>query len=230
MEEELTAALCQGIADLDEDRVLAAVRSGIQAGGDPAAIIAACEEGMRLVGDLYQEGEYYLSGLIMAGEILREVLEIVQPALEATFARNASGRVLLGTVQGDIHDIGKAIVQIALRANGFSVKDLGVDVPPQTFADEALAWQPDVVGLSGLLTTAYEPMRETVRLLRGQPEFAASPIPVIIGGGTLNEQVRVFVGANYWCNDALEGIRLCQQIMMARDTGYPATNQGSASG
>jgi methanogenic corrinoid protein MtbC1 len=219
MQNELTSALRKGIADLDEEGVLATVRAGIEAESDPAAMIAACEEGMRLVGEQYQEGEYYLSGLIMAGEILREVLELVQPTLETTLAGSTSGRVLLGTVKGDIHDIGKAIVQIALRANGFSVKDLGVDVPPQAFVDEALAWKPDIIGLSGLLTMAYEPMRETVRLLRAQSEFAASPIPVIIGGGTLTEQVRAFVGADYWCNDALDGIRLCQQIIAKCDTG-----------
>ncbi len=213
MQDVLTAALRQGIADLDEDGVLATVRAAISAGGDPAAVIAACEEGMRLVGEQYQGGDYYLSGLIMAGEIFREVLEIVQPALEATLAGNASGRVLLGTVKGDIHDIGKAIVQIALRANGFAVEDLGVDVPPEAFVAKALAWRPDIIGLSGLLTTAYEPMRETVRLLRAQPDLTTAPIPIIVGGGTLNEQVRAFVGADYWCNDALEGVRLCQHIM-----------------
>jgi len=219
MEDELISALKQGIANLDEDGVLATVRTGLRVGGDPAAMIAACEEGMRLVGDQYEEGEYYLSGLIMAGEIFREVLQIVQPALEAAFAGNTSGRVLLGTAQGDIHDIGKAIVQIALRANGFEVEDLGVDVPPQAFVDKALAWRPDIVGLSGLLTTTYEPMRETVRLLRAQPELAASPIPVIIGGGTLTEQVREFVGADYWCNDALWGVCLCQEIIAKRAAG-----------
>ena len=213
MQDALTAALRGGIADLDEEGVLATVRAGISAGGDPAAVIAACEEGMRLVGEQYQGGDYYLSGLIMAGEIFREVLEIVQPALEATLAGNASGRVLLGTVKGDIHDIGKAIVQIALRANGFAVEDLGVDVPPEVFVAKALVWRPDIIGLSGLLTTAYEPMRETIRLLRAQPDLAAASIPIIVGGGTLNEQVRAFVGADYWCNDALEGVRLCQHII-----------------
>ena len=113
MQAEITAALRQGIADLDEDGVLATVRANLAARADPAAIIAACEEGMRLVGEHYEQGEYFLSGLIMAGEIFREVLELTRPALEAALAGNASGRVLLGTVKGDIHDIGKAILQIA---------------------------------------------------------------------------------------------------------------------
>lgn len=213
LQDDITAALRQGIADLDEDGVLAIVRANLGGDVDPAAVIAACEAGMRLVGGRYEQGEYYLSGLIMAGEILREVLEIVQPALVASLAGNVSGRVLLGTVKGDIHDIGKAIVQIALRANGFAVEDLGVDVAPEAFVAAALAWRPDIIGLSGLLTTAYEPMRETIRLLKAQPDCATASIPVIVGGGTLNEQVRTFVGADYWCNDALEGVRLCQQII-----------------
>jgi len=218
MQIKITAALRQGIADLDEEGVLATVRSALSAGADPAAIIAACEAGMRLVGEQYEQGDYYLSGLIMAGEIFREVLELTRPALQARLAGNASGRVLLGTVKGDIHDIGKAIVQLALRAHGFEVRDLGVDVPPQVFVEEAVAWRPDIVGLSGLLTTVYEPMRETVRLLKSRPEFASSPVPVIIGGGTLNEQVRAYVGADYWCNDALAGVRLCQQIITRGNT------------
>jgi methanogenic corrinoid protein MtbC1 len=138
MQDEIPSALRQGIADLDEEGVLAMVRAGLDAGADPAAIIAACEAGMRLVGERYEQGEYYLSGLIRAGEMFRKVLQITQPALEATLSGNASGRVLLGTVNGDIHDIGKAILHIALRAHGFAVGDLGVDVPPQAFVDKAL--------------------------------------------------------------------------------------------
>jgi methanogenic corrinoid protein MtbC1 len=226
MQDEVTAALWQGIADLDEDGVLAIVRASLGAGADPAAIITACEAGMRLVGERYEQGEYYLSGLIMAGEIFREVLDLARPALEASRAGNASGRVLIGTVKGDIHDIGKTIFQIALRAHGFAVEDLGVDVSPDTFVAKALAWRPDIIGLSGLLTTAYEPMRETVRLLRAQPDLTAPPIPIIIGGSVLNEQVRVFAGANYWCNDALEGVRLCQRIMVLRSADATGPGRG----
>jgi methanogenic corrinoid protein MtbC1 len=226
MQDEVTAALRQGIADLDEDGVLATVRANLAAGADPAAIIAACEEGMRLVGEHYEQGEYFLSGLIMAGEIFREVLDLTRPALEAALAGDASGRVLPGTVKGDIHDIGKAILQIALRANGFAVEDLGVDVSPEAFVAKTLTWRPNIIGLSGLLTTAYEPMRETVRLLRAQPNLVTPPIPIIIGGGTLNEQVRAFTGADYWCNDALEGVRLCQRIMALRGTDTAGPGRG----
>lgn len=227
MRDEVRARLRDAVADLDENEVLATVRACIDSGDDPGAVISACEEGMHLVGERYEQREYYLSGLIMAGEIFREVLELAQPALSASLVGQSSGKVLIGTVQGDIHDIGKAIFQIALRANGLVVEDLGVDVPPEAFVAKALAWRPDVIGLSGLLTTAYEPMRETVRLLRAQPDLVASSTPVIIGGGTLNEQVRAFVGADYWCNDALDGVRLCQYIIGSEaaaslDTGKQA--------
>ncbi len=220
MQEAIKVALRDGIGDLDENGVLATVRACLDAGEDPVAIIAACEEGMRLVGERYETQEYYLSGLIMAGEIFREVLEMTRPALQASLAGNSSGRVLIGTVQGDIHDIGKTIFEVALRSYGFTVEDLGVDVPPHVFAERAASWKPDIVGLSGLLATAYEPMRETVRLLRATSAAADKPpVPVLIGGGLMNEQVRAFVGADYFCSDALEGVRLCQRLMAARRSG-----------
>jgi methanogenic corrinoid protein MtbC1 len=219
VQEDIRLALTEGIAELNENGVLATVQACLDANEDPAAIIAACEEGMRLVGERYEQREYYLSGLIMAGEIFREVLELTRPALQASLAGKSGGRVLIGTVQGDIHDIGKTIFQIALRSYGFTVKDLGVDVPPQVFAECTAAWQPDIVGLSGLLSTAYEVMRETVQLLHGAPGALAAPVPIIIGGGLINEQVRRFVGADYWCNDALEGVRLCQRLMAGRRPG-----------
>ena len=213
MQDETKALLRQRIADLDEEGVLKLVRAGRAGGVDPIAAIAVCEEGMRLVGQRYEQGEYRLSGLIMAGEIFREVLEIARPVMETQVAGGTSGKVLLGTVKGDIHDIGKAILEMALRAHGFDVLDLGIDVEPQGFVTRAVEWRPDAVGLSCLLTSSYEPMRETVRLLRQHPDSAARQIPVIIGGGVVNDMVREFVGADYWCNDALMGVRLCQQIV-----------------
>lgn len=217
MRDEVRTKLRDAVADLDENEVLATVRACIDAGDDPAAAIAACEEGMRLVGERYEQHEYYLSGLIMAGEIFREVLELAQPALQESLAGHSSGKVLIGTVQGDIHDIGKAIFQIALRSYGFEVEDLGVDVPPQVFARRAAEWRPDIVGLSGLLSTAYDTMRETVELLHAQAA-GSTAVPILIGGGLVDERVRGYVGADYACSNALEGVRLCQHLMDARRT------------
>ena len=213
MDEEARLALLNGVADLDETGVLVRVAAALSRGEDPVQIVTACEAGMRLVGERYERREYYLSGLIMAGEIFREVLEATQPALQGALAGTGQGKVLVGTVQGDIHDIGKSIFQVALHSYGFTVEDLGVDVAPAAFVARTLEWQPDVIGLSGLLSTAYDSMRETVRLLQAQDWSGRRPVPVLIGGGMINEQVRRYVGADYWCGDALEGVRLCQRIM-----------------
>ncbi len=210
MDFSLRETLKEKVAALDEEGVLSLVRQSLESGTDPVEIIAACEEGMRVVGEQYERGVFYLSGLIMAGEIFRQVLELTQPALQEALKGEASGRVLIGTAHGDIHDIGKTIVHIALRSFGFQVEDLGVDVPPQRFVERALTWQPDVIGISGLITSSYESMRETVRLLRAA---APHPIPIIIGGGMMNDQICRFVGADYWTNDALKGVRICEEII-----------------
>lgn len=204
------------VAALDEEGVLTLVRQSLESGTDPVEIIAACEEGMRQVGEKYEQGVFYLSGLIMAGEIFRQVLELTQPALQEALKGDASGRVLIGTAHGDIHDIGKTIVHIALRSFGFQVEDLGVDVPPQRFVERALTWQPDVIGISGLITSSYESMRETVRMLRMATSHS---IPIIIGGGMMNEQICRFVGADYWTTDALKGVRICEEIIRSKASG-----------
>ncbi len=209
----LRETMKEKVAGLDEEGVLALVRQSLESGVDPVEIIAACEEGMRQVGEKYEQGVFYLSGLIMAGEIFRQVLELTQPALQEALKGDASGRVLIGTAHGDIHDIGKTIVHIALRSFGFQVEDLGVDVPPQRFVERALTWQPDVIGISGLITSSYGSMRETARLLRAALSY---PIPIIIGGGMMNEQICRFVGADYWTNDALKGVRICEEIIRSK--------------
>jgi methanogenic corrinoid protein MtbC1 len=203
--------LATGLADLREEAVLDIVRQRIAYGDDPLRIIEDCQKGMRLVGERYEQRLYYLSGLIMAGEILREVTELVQPILEDRLSGHTSGRVLLGTVQGDIHDLGKNIVHMLLRCYGFEVHDLGVDVPPAEFVAQARAVQPSIVGLSGLLTNSYQAMRETVAQLRAAVEPGSPQVPIIIGG-RIDEQVCHYVGADYWTTDAMEGVRLCQRL------------------
>jgi methanogenic corrinoid protein MtbC1 len=212
-DEEIRQALIAYIADLEETPALKLVQQLLDQGQDPLTLIKCCEQAMRLVGERYEKREYYLSGLIMAGEIFREVMTMVQPAMQQRLTGNASGRILLGTVQRDIHDIGKGIVEVALRCYGFTVEDLGVDVPPQRFLEHAQSNPPDIIGLSGLVTLAYESMKETVQLLREQAVPGRPAIPIMIGGGTLTEQVCRYVGADYWTTDALEGVRLCQQLV-----------------
>jgi methanogenic corrinoid protein MtbC1 len=211
--EEMRQELIKHFADLDERYVLKLVQQLLGEGQDPLTIIKDCERAMHLVGERYVKQEYYLSGLIMAGEIFRGVMAISRPFMEQRLAASASGRVLLGTVHGDIHNIGKGLVEAALGFHGFTVEDLGVDVSPRRFVECVLANPPDVIGLSGLLTVAYESMKETVELLREQSTLGRPAIPIIIGGSLLDEKVCRFVGADFWTTDAFEGVQICQRIM-----------------
>ena len=201
------------LADLEEEAVLSFVRQQLEAGVDPLSIIEECNSGMRQVGQRYEARHYFLSGLIMAGEIFREVVEIVKPALEDRASKQASGRVLLGTVQGDIHDIGKDMVAMLLTCYGFTVMDLGVDVPPAEFVSQVAKLQPDVIGLSGVITSSFQIMRETVQLLRASAAQTGRTIPIIIGGGLIDEQICHYVGADAWVTDAMSGVHLCLKLM-----------------
>ena len=206
---DLSETLIASISDLQEEAALSLVRQRMDAGVDPLLIIKDCKEGMRLVGVRYERREYFLAGLIMAGEIFRQVMVLLQPMVEDQVSGRGSGRILLGTVAGDIHDLGKNIVNMLLSCHTFAVHDLGVDVPPATFAEQAAKIQPQVVGLSGLLTNSYDSMRETIAVLRA----GAHRGPIVIGGGQLSEEVSRYVGADHWTTDAVTGVELCQRLV-----------------
>jgi methanogenic corrinoid protein MtbC1 len=211
---EAVVDLTQALADLKENEALEIVRLRLGRGDDPLQIIEDCQAGMREVGERYAQRQYYLSGLIMAGDILREIMELVLPLVEEKFSGHPAGRVLLGTVQGDIHDLGKNLLMMLLRSYGFTVLDLGVDVAPGTFVQEARAFKPHAIGMSGLITAAYPTMRETVTALRTMMAEDGVQIPILLGG-QVDEQVCRFVGADYWSTDAMEGVRLCQRLVDA---------------
>lgn len=205
--------LIELMAGLRIREVLQLVREHLEAGEDPLEIIEVCQEGVRRVGELYERREYFLAGLMMAGEILRQVLDLILPRLSVTDGGSTSGLVLLGTVQGDIHDLGKNLVQALFRCHGFQVLDLGVDVPPTEFVRQVQATRPDILGLSAMLTTCYEPMRETVRQIRETLPADEQPAVIIVGGGLMNEQVGHYIGADLWTPDAMEGVRMCQEAI-----------------
>lgn len=210
---EQEATLISLLRNLDEDSALALVRRRLTEGEDPIRIMGEAQEGVRQVGLLYEEHRYFVSGLIMAGEILRQIVELIEPALEQGPSGSPGATILLGTVQGDIHDIGKNIVRMLLRCNGYTVVDLGVDVPAESFAEQTLRLRPDLVGLSGLLTTTSDAMRATVELLRSGVEEGEFLPPIIIGGGMVDESVCRFVGADSWAPDAASGLRLCRRLL-----------------
>ncbi len=205
--------LVMHVANLNETEALALVEARIQTGDDPLAIVEDCQEGLRQVGERYEQREYYLSGLIMAGEIFREAMGLLRPVIELRFSGNETGTILLGTVKGDIHDIGKNSISMLLTSYGFTVHDLGVDVAPVEFLLEAIQIRPHIIGLSGLLTSAFGAMRETINMIRLSGEKEISTLPIIIGGNQLTQQVCQYVGADYWVTDAMTGVRLCQQLL-----------------
>lgn len=215
-ESNTNSQLAQLVADLEEDTVLELVKQRLDAGDNPMQIIDECNEGMREVGQRYEQGEYFVAGLIMSGEIFREVVELAQPLLEQQSEGKASGHVLVGTVSGDIHDIGKNMFGMLLSCHGFNVIDLGVDVPPGVFATKVIETKPDIVGLSGLITASYETMKETISTLRDEAQKHKLSFPIIIGGGMIDDQIRQYVGADYWMPDAMAGVRLCEELLSNR--------------
>lgn len=205
--------LIKSIEELEESAALRIVRERIESGEDPLIIIEDAKEGMQRVGLLFEQQKYFISGLMMAGEIFRQIMEVVEPQLVRKLKGNAVGHIILGTVKGDIHDIGKNIFCILLRCYGFTVTDLGEDVEPALFIENILGLNPDVVAFSGLITSAYDSMRETIQLIRKLENTTLSTLPIIIGGGLINEKVCQFVGANYWASDAMEGVEICREII-----------------
>lgn len=213
---EDSARIKEAVARLDEKEVVRLVEAALARGENSLDIVSAVQEGMQTVGERYERQEIFLSGLIMAGEIFRSVMTLVQPGLEDELTGNASGRVLLGTAAGDIHDIGKNLAALAFRMFGFTVQDLGVNVPAQRFLEVAREFKPDIVGLSGLLVGAFTSMKDTIALLREHAEEIGSSPIFIIGGGTIDEQTAKYVATDLWTDNAMEGVRLCQQALERR--------------
>ncbi len=200
------------LGDLEEDRLLEAVRSCISAGDEPMSIVEACREGMEEVGRRFSEGEYFVSELIVSAELFNSVMALIAPKLSGSADGGAKTKVVIGTVKGDVHDIGKDIVVAMLRCNGFDVYDVGVDATPEAFVEKVKETGARIVGLSGLLTVAFASMEETIKALRAEGLDAR----VMIGGGMTDEMVRQKVGADAWGHDAMEAVRLARKFSEVR--------------
>ncbi|MEJ2293625.1 MAG: cobalamin-dependent protein [Candidatus Lokiarchaeota archaeon] len=199
-------AITEAIINLEEREVLKLVKESLDANEDPIKVLEACRKGMAKIGNESGEGgTIFLTDLIMAGEIFNEAMEILMPKLTVSTTKNL-GKVVIGTVQGDIHNIGKDITINFLKAEGFEVIDLGVDVPPEKFVDAIKEHNPPVVGMSGLLTLSIEPMRRSVEAIKNAN--LRDKVKVIIGGERTDEEVCKHVGADAWVNDAIEGVKI----------------------
>ena len=201
-------AIRAALAEVEEEQAIEAVKAAVAAKVPATEILAACQQGVEEVGRRFETKKYFISELMMTGEILRQITDLVGPMLKTGDAA-ASGKVVFGTVQGDIHNIGKDIVISMLRSANLDVMDLGIDVPPAKFVEALKASGATVLGLSGLLTLAYDSMKTTVDAvaaagLRGK-------VKIMIGGGTVNGDVCKKVGADDWGTDPVKAVRLAKQ-------------------
>jgi methanogenic corrinoid protein MtbC1 len=204
--------LVEAMANMKETDALRIVDEMLARGEDPAAILDLSSEAMQVVGERYQEGSYFLPELIMSGEMLRKIGEILKPLLAAKTEQTAKlGTVVLGTVRGDIHDIGKDIVGFMLEVNGFNVIDLGIDQPEEAFVTAVKDNQPQVLALSGFLSVAFDSMKSTIE----QVETAGlrTNLKVIIGGGQMDDTVRKYTGADAYGDDAMAAVAFAKNAV-----------------
>ena len=197
------------MADLKEDESLAMVKKLIRGGADPVGILDDARSAMELVGKRFEKCEYFIPDLMMAGEILKGISEIVRPLLQEGDTARKKGKIIIGTVAGDIHDIGKDIVTFMLDVSGYDVLDLGIDVPVSTFVQKTREFQPQVVGLSGFLTLAFNSMKETIKAF--EEAGLRSGIKIMIGGGQIDDEVRKYAHADAHGKDAVAAVNLCKQ-------------------
>jgi Predicted cobalamin binding protein len=197
------------MVDLKEDETLAMVNKLIQGESNPMDILDDARSAMEVVGKRFETGEYFIPDLIMAGEILKGISDIVKPLLETGQTAQKKGRVIIGTVAGDIHDIGKDIVIFMLDVNGYDVLDLGIDVPVPVFVEKTREFKPQVVGLSGFLTLAFDSMKKTVKAL--EQAGLRDSIKIMIGGGQMDEEVRKYSQDDAYGKDAVAAVNLCKQ-------------------
>ena len=207
--------LIDALADMREDEALALARTMLDRGDNPVRVLELCREAMDIVGKRFEKQEYFLPELVLAGEMLETIGAIAKPLIVQSAGGEAKklGRVLVGTVHGDLHDIGKNIVTFMLDINGYEVRDIGIDVPVATFIDEIREFKPAVVALSGFLTLAFDSMKETVQAI--EKEGLREGMKIMIGGGQVDDAVRTYTGADAYGSNAVAAVTLCRQWIPA---------------
>ncbi len=197
------------IAEMEEEKALALARSMIEAGESPQDVLDASSKAMAIVGQRFEDKEYFLPELIIAGDMMKEISALVKPLLKTQATQVApQGVVVIGTVAGDIHDIGKDIVTFMLDVNNFEVHDLGVDVPPAQFIAAIREHNPDIVGLSGFLTMAFEQMKRTVDAIA--EAGLRDDVKIMIGGAIMDPEAAAYIGADSYGKDAASAVRLAK--------------------
>jgi 5-methyltetrahydrofolate--homocysteine methyltransferase len=208
MKTQMLRELIVAIVEMQENEAVALAERLLEDQVNPLEVLDACRGGMTIIGNRFEKGESFIPELIMGGEILAQISEVLKPYLSGEVERQKVGKVVIGTVQGDIHDIAKDIVVFMLDINGFEVYDLGVDVPPGVFVDKVIELNATVLGLSGFLTMAIEPMKETVSAL--SQAGVRDNVKVMIGGGPIDEHVEQYTGADAWGRDAMAAVKIAR--------------------
>ncbi len=206
--------LSECIVNLDFENIEQTAQDAITA-GIPAyvAVTQGMAKGMEIVGQKFEEGEYYLAELIVAADVMMKGMQVLEPYLKEK-DRVPKGKVVLGTVKGDLHDIGKNLVSILLEGAGFTVIDLGIDVPEARFVEIVRVEKPDVLGLSALLSPCIAEMKRVIQAL--QEAGLRDTVKVIVGGATLTDEVAKQIGADYRAKDAVDGVSMCQTWVTKR--------------
>ncbi len=203
-------SIAEAIAGLKKAEAINAVNEMISQGKNAIEIIQDCQRGMALVGGKFEKGDYFLAELMHSAKIFEAIMKIIENKFQSTGKNDLSPKVVIGTAFGDVHDIGKNIVAMVLRGNGFDVVDLGVNVAPTVFVDKIKELKPQIVGISVLLTTAFESLKQTCDVIKKE---GIDPNPIIIiGGGPVTEKVREYSGADYYASDVMAGIKICKSI------------------
>jgi len=203
----LTDQLASAIAELEDEKVLSLVKERLDAGTSPLEIVVKLQEGMTEVGSRFEQGEYFLSELIMAGEIMKDAMAILEPHLQGQ-QQEFKGNIVIGTVKGDVHDLGKNIVVMLLKGAGYNVIDLGVDVPAEKFINAIKESKAPMVGMSVLLTGCQEGMKDIIAAIRAE----GLDTKIVIGGNYVDEKVRQYVGADYVGTSASDAVKIAEQI------------------
>ncbi|NBJ14624.1 MAG: cobalamin-binding protein [Dehalobacter sp. 4CP] len=203
--------LTQKIGELDEEKVFEMLNDFVNTNPSPdetKKVVAACQSGMSVVGDFFEKGEYFVGDLIFAGELLTSAIDILKPIMDTQNAGTV-GSMVLGTVAGDLHDIGKNIFKSMAEAAGFKVYDLGIDQSAGEFVKTVKEVNPTIVGLSGVLTLALESMKNTVEALK--EAGLRNKVKVIIGGNPVTKEACETIGADAFTTNAAEGVKICQK-------------------
>jgi len=203
-------SLFDAFVELREDDTLNIIKDMLKSGEDSNYIAEICKQALIKIGDLFARKEYFLSELVMSGEIFKEVMALLEQNMQiGDLPSKKIGKVLIGTIEGDIHDLGKNIVKNALEGNGFEVYDIGVDVSPDVFVEKVKEIEPDILGMSCLISIGWEALKDTIDALK--EAGIRDKVKIILGGGGVDNEVANFAGADAAVKDAIKGVEQCKR-------------------